>query len=64
MTYATTNPYSGEIVATFADATDAEVLQAIDAADLAFRSWRGTSFAARATVMRSAAAILRRDADS
>ncbi|MEG3149312.1 NAD-dependent succinate-semialdehyde dehydrogenase [Sphingomonas sp. ZT3P38] len=64
MTYATTNPYSGEIVATFADATDAEVLQAIDAADLAFRSWRETSFAARATVMRSAAAILRRDADS
>ena len=64
MTYATTNPYSGEIVATFPDATDAEVLQAIDAADLAFRSWRETSFAARATVMRSAAAILRRDADS
>ena len=64
MTYATTNPYSGEIVATFPDATDAEVLQAIDAADLAFRSWRETSFATRATVMRSAAAILRRDTDA
>ncbi|WP_336961504.1 NAD-dependent succinate-semialdehyde dehydrogenase [Sphingobium aquiterrae] len=64
MTYATTNPYSGEIVATFADATDAEVLQAIDNADRAFRSWREVPFAGRATVMRNAARLLRRDMDA
>jgi succinate-semialdehyde dehydrogenase/glutarate-semialdehyde dehydrogenase len=63
MTYATTNPYSGEVTATFADATDAEILKAIDRADHAFRSWRETPFAERATVMRNAAAILRRDVD-
>jgi succinate-semialdehyde dehydrogenase/glutarate-semialdehyde dehydrogenase len=63
MTYATTNPYSGEVTATFADATDAEILKAIDRADHAFRSWRETPFAERAAVMRNAAAILRRDVD-
>jgi succinate-semialdehyde dehydrogenase/glutarate-semialdehyde dehydrogenase len=63
MTYATTNPYSGEVVATFADATDAGILQAINEADRAFQSWRETFFAERATVMRNAAAILRRDVD-
>jgi len=63
MTYATTNPYSGEVMATFADATDAEILRAIDEADRAFQSWRETCFAERASVMRNAAAILRRDVD-
>ena len=63
MTYATTNPYSGELVQTFPDATDDEVALAIDKADRAFRSWRLRSFAERAAVMRSAAALLRGDAD-
>lgn len=63
MTYATTNPYSGEVMAIFAAATDAEILHAIDDADHAFRSWRETSFADRAAVMRNAAIILRRDID-
>jgi succinate-semialdehyde dehydrogenase/glutarate-semialdehyde dehydrogenase len=64
MTYATINPYSGELVKAFPDATDEEVLRAIETADRAFRSWRATNFAERATVMRSAATILRRDADT
>ncbi|WP_448664686.1 NAD-dependent succinate-semialdehyde dehydrogenase [Sphingomonas sp. CJ20] len=63
MPYATTNPYTGALVESFPDATDAEVLLAIDTADRAFRAWRDTSFAERAAVMRSAATILRRDAD-
>ncbi|MGN7999121.1 NAD-dependent succinate-semialdehyde dehydrogenase [Sphingomonas sp. 22176] len=63
MTYATINPYSGELLQTFPDATDAEVSQAIEAADRAFHRWRETSFAERATILRNAAAILRRDQD-
>lgn len=63
MTYATINPYSGEVVMTFQDATDAAVLLAIDNADRTFQSWRQSPFAQRATVMRNAAIILRRDTE-
>lgn len=63
MTYATINPYSGELLQTFPDASDAEVSQAIEAADRAFHRWRETSFAERATILRNAATILRRDMD-
>ena len=45
MTYATINPYTGDTVATFPDATDEEVKTALDKADAAFLSWRETSFA-------------------
>ena len=45
MAYATTNPYTGEVVKTFPDATDAEVKQAIEKAHRAFLAWKETSFA-------------------
>lgn len=64
MTYATINPYTGDVVKTFADATDAEVEQAIGNAHEAFLSWKGTPFSERARVMQNAADILRRDIDS
>lgn len=64
MAYATTNPYTGKLVASFADATDAEVDRAIEAADKAFQSWRKTSFAVRAAVMRRAASLLRKKSRS
>lgn len=63
MSFATTNPYTGDVVATFPDATDDDVLRAIGRADDAFQSWRESAFAARANVMRQAAVILRRDID-
>jgi succinate-semialdehyde dehydrogenase / glutarate-semialdehyde dehydrogenase len=63
MAYATTNPYTGELIKTFADATDAEVQQAIDAAHSTFQAWRKASFAERAKVMHAAAEILRKEAD-
>lgn len=63
MTYASVNPFTGEVLQTFPDASDDEVRGAIDAAHAAFLMWRGTSFATRAEVMRAAAAILRRDKD-
>lgn len=63
MTYATTNPYTGETLATFPFATDAEVDSAIEAAHAVFTEWRDTDFATRAAVMHRAAEILRRDID-
>lgn len=64
MAYATTYPYTGEVLKTFADATDAEVAQAITAAHTAFLAWRETSFAERARVMHAAAEILRAETDA
>jgi succinate-semialdehyde dehydrogenase/glutarate-semialdehyde dehydrogenase len=61
MTYATTNPYSGEVLKTFPDATDAEIELAIANAHAAFLSWKETSFAERAKVMQNAADILRKE---
>ncbi len=63
MPYATTNPYTGEVLQTFPNATDAEVQQAITAAHSAFGDWRQTTFAQRAKVMHAAAEILRRDTE-
>src|SRR4249920_1613908 len=63
MAYATTNPYTGDVLKTFPNATDAEVDQAIAAAHAAFLSWRNTSFAQRAKVMHAAAEILRKETD-
>jgi len=60
MTYATTNPYTGEVLKTFPEATDSEINQAIEAANKAFLSWKKTSFAERAKVMQSAADLLRK----
>lgn len=64
MAYATTNPYTGEVVKTFPDATDAEVKQAIDKAHAAFLAWKETPFAVRAKIMQKAADILRKDIDA
>lgn len=63
MAYATRNPYTGELLATFADATDSEVDQAIADAHQAFLSWRKTSFGERARVMQRAADVLRSDVE-
>lgn len=63
MPFATTNPYTGEVLKTFPTATDEEVRDAITRADATFQSWRETDFATRAKVMQAAADILRRDID-
>lgn len=63
MAYATTNPYTGEVVRTFVDATDTEVDAALAAADAAFASWKDSSFATRADVMRKAATLMRERKD-
>ena len=63
MAYATTNPYTGEVLATFPEATDQDVQTALSEAYAAFEKWRETSFEERARVMTAAGAILRRDVE-
>ncbi|RTM07313.1 MAG: NAD-dependent succinate-semialdehyde dehydrogenase [Hyphomicrobiales bacterium] len=63
MTYATTYPYTGEVLKNFPNATDEEVAQAIDAAHNAFLAWRHTSYAARGAILQKAADLLRQNAD-
>ncbi|OUJ15179.1 NAD-dependent succinate-semialdehyde dehydrogenase [Acetobacter sp. DsW_063] len=61
MAYATVNPFTGEEIKVFPNATDEEVKIALDEAHETFLSWRKTSFKERARVMHAAASILRRD---
>ena len=64
MAYATINPYTGETLATFPDATDDEVRAAIGAAHEAFLNWRQSSLADRAAILQRAADLLRHDSDA
>lgn len=59
MSYATTNPYTGDIVKTFPNSTDEEVTKAIDEAHTTFLQWREAEFPVRAKVMQKAADLLR-----
>ena len=59
MAYQTVNPYTGELIKTFPDASDAQVQQAIDAAHHAFLGWRETGFKQRAVILQRAADLLR-----
>ncbi|MDF0534882.1 NAD-dependent succinate-semialdehyde dehydrogenase [Shewanella sp. A32] len=59
MSYATVNPYTGELVKKFPDATDEQVEQALTDAHTAFLNWRETSFAHRGEILQRAAKILR-----
>ena len=64
MLYTTTNPYTGEVVKTFPNVTDADVKLAIERAHVTFPFWKETAFAGRAKVMQSAAHILRKDLEA
>ena len=59
MAYASTNPYTNELLQTFPDATDDEVNAALDKAHAAFLGWSKTSFAERAAVLNRAAQLVR-----
>lgn len=63
MKYATTNPYTGKVLKTFPDATDAEVEQAIGRAHRAFLAWKEAPVSRRVRILQNAADILRRRAD-
>ncbi|MFA3760484.1 NAD-dependent succinate-semialdehyde dehydrogenase [Yersinia sp. 2544 StPb PI] len=59
MAYATTNPYTGETIKTFSDATTADVALALDQGDGAFKQWKNTTIADRVAVLQKAADLLR-----
>lgn len=63
MAYATTNPYTGEVVKRFPEATDAEVANILDNAQQAFLGWKQTSFSKRKQVLQNAANLLRERKD-
>ncbi len=65
MSYQTTNPYSGEIVATFDELNDAQLESKLAAAASCFKAdWRERSFAERKAVLSRAAALMRERSDS
>ena len=64
MAYTTINPYNGEKLKSFPDATDAEVTEAITQAHAAFEIWREKPVAERVGVLQNAANLLRRDVDA
>ena len=59
MAYQTTNPYTGETLKTFPDATDAEVAQALERGHAAFQQWRLKPVKERVTFLQKAADLLR-----
>nr|WP_113867896.1 NAD-dependent succinate-semialdehyde dehydrogenase [Brenneria salicis]NMN90929.1 succinate-semialdehyde dehydrogenase/glutarate-semialdehyde dehydrogenase [Brenneria salicis ATCC 15712 = DSM 30166]RBP60539.1 succinate-semialdehyde dehydrogenase/glutarate-semialdehyde dehydrogenase [Brenneria salicis ATCC 15712 = DSM 30166]RLM30132.1 succinate-semialdehyde dehydrogenase [Brenneria salicis ATCC 15712 = DSM 30166] len=61
MGYATTNPYTGEVIKTFPDATDAQVTEAITKAHNAFLKWKEESFSTRGAILQKAADLLRQN---
>lgn len=62
MPYATTNPYTNEVVATFPDLDDAELEHLVKQAKSAFELWSALPFSKRKNVMSGAAALLRKQA--
>ncbi|THU05457.1 NAD-dependent succinate-semialdehyde dehydrogenase [Lampropedia puyangensis] len=62
MAYKTVNPYTGEQLKTFPDATDEQVQQAIGHAHQTFLNWKETPFSTRAAVLNKAAKLLRDNA--
>lgn len=61
--YRTQNPATGELIASYPTASDAEITAAIAAADEAYRAWRNRSVQERAAVVKRAAEIFRERAD-
>ena len=60
MAYQSTNPYTGQVVQTFDELSDAQLQEKLQlAADCFENDWRGKSFAQRAAVLHRAAALLR-----
>ena len=55
--YRVQNPATGEILETFESATDAQIEQAVAAADSVYREWREKSVQERATVVKRVAEI-------
>ena len=58
MPYRSVNPATGEVLKTFDEHTNEQMLAALDAADKAFRAWSKTPIAERSKIMHKAAKLL------
>ncbi len=63
MAYASTNPYTNEVLKTFPEATDQDVQAALTQGYAAYEAWRETSFAERSKLLKKVGELLRRDID-
>ncbi|GGZ95025.1 succinate-semialdehyde dehydrogenase [Ignatzschineria ureiclastica] len=63
MAFVTTNPYTNEVLKTFDNATDTEILAAIDKADKAFQSWKELPVKERVSYLQKAADLMRKNSD-
>lgn len=59
MSYRSINPVTGEVLKTFAEHTDNQVMDALSAADRAFRGWAEQPFSGRSQIIGRSAQILR-----
>ncbi|WGN89757.1 aldehyde dehydrogenase family protein [Ligilactobacillus faecis] len=59
MAYVSKNPYSNEVMAEFETLTDVEFEAKIAKAEEAFKTWKETSFATRAQILKKAAKLFR-----
>ena len=65
MAYQSTNPYTGKVEKTFDDISPAQLEEKLQRAEACFQSdWRERSFAARAVILKSAAALMRERAQA
>lgn len=64
MALVTTNPATGETLETYEEMDQREIREAIEQAHKAYLSWRETSFAERATLLRQLAETLRTDQET
>ena len=65
MAYQSTNPYTGKVEKTFDDISAAQLEEKLQRADACFQSdWSERSFAARAVILKSAAALMRERAQA
>ena len=58
MPYRSVNPATGEVLKTFAEHTDSQVLTALAAADKAFRPWSVRPYSERSRIISKSAEIL------
>lgn len=63
MGYASTNPFTNQVVATFETATDEQVGAALDRAQQAFPAWSRTPVSERAIIFRRAAELFEEEAE-
>ena len=64
MAYQSLNPATGKLLMSFPDLTDAELETKLAAAEACYRTWRLTSYAERATILRNASVLLHEQADA